>query len=60
MSAVQSIRSKSGASSQKARATASKDDGDEIAAAPDDAVDEVAAEPAPPPPGMGLLFDKIV
>ena len=62
MSAVQSIRAKSGASSQKARAAASKDDGDadHVAPALDDAVEEASAEPAPPPPGMGKLIDRTI
>ena len=61
MSAVQTIRAKSAASSQKARATASdKDDSDELALAPDEVVEEAAAEPAPAPPGMGKLVDRSV
>lgn len=61
MSAVQTIRAKSGASSQKARATASdKDNSDELALAPDEVVEETPAEPAPAPAGMGKLVDRSV
>jgi hypothetical protein len=61
MSAVQTIRAKSGASSQKARATASDDeDSDDVAPASDDAVEHAAAKQASPPPGMGKLVDRTV
>jgi hypothetical protein len=62
MSAVQTIRAKSGTSPDKARAAASKndDDADKVALAPDDAVEEDAASPAPPLPGLGRLVDKTI
>jgi hypothetical protein len=60
MSAVQNIRAKSGASSQKARATATSDndDSDKVSPVPDEPVEEAAADTAPPPPGMGALLDR--
>ncbi len=61
MSAVQSIRAKSGTSPQKARPTAPDEkDSDEVALAPDEAADDAGAEHAPPPPGMGKLIDKTI
>lgn len=62
MRAVQNIRAKSGASSQKARATASKDDedSDSVAPVPDEAVEDTAAKHAAPPPGLGKLVDRTV
>jgi hypothetical protein len=62
MSAVQTIRAKSGASPDKARAIASKDDdeSDAVAPASGDTVEENAASPAPPPPGLGKLVDKTI
>jgi hypothetical protein len=60
MSAVQSIRAKSAASSQKARATALADDEDSDKIAPAESVEDVPAEPAPAPPGMGKLVDRTV
>ena len=61
MSAVQSIRAKSGTSPQKARPTAPDDeDSDEVAPASDEAAADAGAEHAPPPPGMGKLVDRTV
>lgn len=63
MSVIQSIRAKSAASPQKARAGAARDDDDEesenVAPAPDEAVEDAGARPAPPP-GMGKLVDRSV
>jgi hypothetical protein len=62
MRAVQNIRAKSGASPQKARATASKDeeDSESVASASDETVEDTAAKHAAPPPGMGKLVDRTV
>jgi hypothetical protein len=62
MSAVQTIRAKSGASLQKARATASEsdDETDDVAPTPDDPGADQGGEHAPPPPGMGKLVDRTV
>ena len=59
---IRTIMAKTGTSSQKARATASKDDGDsdDVALATDDAVEDDGAAPAAPPPGMGKLVDKTI
>ncbi len=62
MSAVQTIRAKSGTSPDKARPLALKkdDDADEAAPAPEESIEDAAASPAPPPPGLGKLVDKTI
>jgi len=59
MSAVQTIRAKSGASPQTARVTTPDDEDSEKAAA-EEPVEDAAPEHAPPPPGLGKLVDRTV
>jgi hypothetical protein len=61
MSAVQTIRAKSGTSPDKARTIAAKndDDADDAAPAPEESVEDDAVSPAPPP-GLGKLVDKTI
>ncbi len=59
MNTVQGIRAKSSASAQKARAD-DDEDSEKVAPISDDAVEAVAPEHAPPPPGMGKLVDRSV
>ena len=57
MSAVQTIRAKSGASPQTARVT-TPDDEDSAKAAAEETIEDAAH--APPPPGLGKLVDRTV
>ena len=59
MSAVQTIRAKSGASPQTARVT-TPDDEDSAKAAAEETIEDAAPEQAPPPPGLGKLVDRTV
>jgi hypothetical protein len=60
MSAVRNIRAKSGASSEKARATATggDNDTDRVSLAPDEPIEEAPTQSPSPPPGMGRLLDR--
>jgi hypothetical protein len=60
MSTVQAIRPKSASFSQKTRKAADEEDSKRVAPISDQAVENVDAEPAPPPPGMGKLMDRSI
>jgi len=60
MSAIRNIRAKSGASPQTARTTAPDDQDTEPVAPADEEPAADADARHTPPPGMGLLVDRVV